>query len=57
MRPGWGRTVDQFTVSVNVVEAVILEFALSVPVTVIVYVPGVVDALATVTEAVPVAEL
>ena len=43
--------------SVNVVEAVILEFALSAPVTVIVYVPGAVDALVTVTVAVPVAEL
>lgn len=57
MRPAWGRTADQFTVSVNVVEAVILEFALSVPTTVIVYVPGEVESLVTVTVAVPVAEV
>lgn len=56
-RPAWGRTGDQFTVSVKVVEAVILEFTLSVPVTVMVYVPGAVAALVTVTVAVPVAEL
>lgn len=41
----------------KVVEAAILEFALSVPVTVTVYVPGAVAALLTVTGAVPVAEL
>lgn len=51
------RAGGQFTVSVNVVEAVILEFALSVPVTVMVYVPVGVAALVTVAVAVPVAEL
>jgi hypothetical protein len=55
--PARGRTVHQLTVSVKVVEASMPEFELSVPVTVMVYVPALVVEPVTMTVAVPVAAL